>query len=118
MTFVCYTSCESGHRHFTCLTGVAVSYDPRFIEYLIQCRREHMESVAQTVRQTEQGVIDHDMQEKLAPMLAHNNKVIGEMRTWTKRMTTAEASINGELVRNVMYFQKREQAIAYSRGTA
>lgn len=114
MTFIGYTSCENGFRHFTCLTGVAISFDKDFIAWLVQSRKDHLAGVEVAMETNkklaaEQGTpIDPRLEEQ-------NQKIIKEQKSWNRRVQYAEATINGELVRNVVFFDDVNKAIVYSR---
>lgn len=119
--FLAYTNCENGYRHFTHLHGVDVSYDKKFIDHLIQERSVQTKALKDHVQFTEAQVAmakEHaDLPPHLDFVMDHNRKVVLEQMSWLKRLSTAEAALNGELVRDVMFFPDVQMAIAYTLGT-
>ena len=120
MTFIAYTSCENGFRHFTSLDGVCVSFDKRFIEHLIKTRGSAADTLKQQHQLSEQQLGQLKAHVELPPqiddILRYNQQIVSEQLAFAKRLVTAEAVLNGELVREVRFFPKKEQAIKYTVG--
>jgi len=115
MTFICYVSCENGFRHFTCVNGVALSYDRNFIQWCIAGRKQHMANTEIEVEESKKKAAEQGI--TLDPRLAeHNERTMKELRAWTRRIISAEAVLNGDLIRSMQFVDKLEDAIAYSRG--
>lgn len=119
MTFVAYTNCETGFRHFTHLHGVDLSYDKKFIEYIISNRREQTTQIEKLTQRTEVAMehMQEDSGIDVRHISEHNRRVTNEVKSWQKRLSTAEVVLNGELVRDVLVFTDIGDAIHYTRGT-
>jgi hypothetical protein len=120
--FVAYTVCDNGLRFFTDLSGVCVSYDPQLLKRMIadrdgalQRNKAHVESMREQLK----GVQE---QMNLPPIvnliMEHNAKAVEEQTRENRRVSTAEAAINDQLVRDVMFFGNVEDAVAYTAGGA
>ena len=123
MTYVCWTSCENGFRHFTDLHGVAMSYDPHFIACVVKERGEHVDLAKKQQQDNEVRMREAKEQTGQIPpvfdaIMEHNRKTLIEQMTFQKRLSTAEAVLNGDVVRNVMFFEDLDKAIEYSRGAS
>lgn len=120
MTFIAYANAETGFRHFSHVYGVDVSYDRRFIEHIIRERAAQATAMKDHHQFTEAQLAEAkahcNMPPQVDALMEHNRKVIVDQMTYAKRLTTAEVVLNGELVRNVMFFEKIEDAIEYTAG--
>jgi hypothetical protein len=118
--YICYTYCDNGVRVFTPVEGVCISYDRKFIDIIIKERKGNTEVLK--AHHDMQEIVVSDMKAQMAVpsivdvALHKNRETVSEQISNTKRLATAEAVVNGELVRNVMYFQDIKKAIAYSEG--
>jgi hypothetical protein len=121
MTYIAYCNAETGFRHFTHIYGVDVSYDRRFIEHVIRERAAQATAMKNHHQFTEAQLAEAkaqigSMPPQLDAIMEHNRKIIIDQMTYAKRLTTAEAALNGELVRDVMMFENIEDAVAYTAG--
>lgn len=121
MTFIAYTNCETGFRHFTDLNGVDLSFDKKFIEHIIKERSSQTNLMKEHHEQQERDLATAKEQAGNIPpimdcIMAQNRKTIVDQLLWVKRLSTAEAALNGELVRDVMFFEKIEHAVEYTTG--
>ena len=99
MTYIAYTDCANGFRYFTALSNVGASFDPKLIARLVDEHKQAAVEIEARREQTENhpfvkligGLTDSDKQ--------HNQKVVDDQRSLAKRITTAEAAIDGHLVR-------------------
>ena len=118
--FVAYTVCDNGLRFFTDLSGVCVSYDPQLLKRMIaerdgavQRNKAHVESMRAELNKVRE-------QQALPPIvnqiLEYNSRAVEEQVREQRRVSTAEAAINDQLVRNVMFFIKIKDAVAYTAG--
>jgi len=118
--FVAYTVCDNGLRFFTDLSGVCVSYDPQLLKRMVadrdgavQRNKAHVESMRAELNKVRE-------QQALPPIvdliLEHNSKVVEEQAREQKQYSTAEAAINDQLVRDVMFFENINDAVAYTAG--
>lgn len=120
MTYLAYTNCETGFRHFVHITGVDISYDQRFIKHLIDERRNQ----AAKMQEIHAGAAEHHRQVAeqvsvppfLEAILKNNQMIVEATMTFTKRLSTAEVVLNGELVRDVHYYEQITDAISYTQG--
>lgn len=116
MNFIAYTDCANGFRYFTALTNVGVSFDPRLIDRLIDEHKQAAEDMEARRTEAENhpfvkmigGLTDSDKQ--------HNLKVVADQQMLAKRITTAEAAVDGHLVREVMCFHTWQEAANYTMG--
>ncbi len=120
--FVAYTNCETGFRHFTHLHGIDISFDQKFIAYI----------VAERGTQTKNLQIQHDMQEhhiskvreqvELPPIvdavMEQNRQRVLEETRFAKRLATADAVLNGTLVHSLIFTDDLKEAIAYAKRDA
>lgn len=121
MTFVAYTNCETGFRHFTDLTGVDASFDMLYVKYIRAEKEKRLDEMRQAAGSLSYQAAEIAEQQARIPgamqmALDHNKHVLDMHTTWLKRVATAEAVLNGELVRDVMFFQELEQASNYTKG--
>jgi hypothetical protein len=118
--FVAYTVCDNGLRFFTDLSGVCVSYDPHLLKRMIAEREGHVQRNKAQVESMREQLKEVEAQQALPllvnQILAHNTKAVEEQIRESRRISTAEAALNDQLVRDVMYFDDIKQAIAYTAG--
>jgi hypothetical protein len=120
--FIAYTICDNGLRFFTDLSGVCVSYDPQVLKRTIaerdgclQRNKAHVEAMEKELR---------EMQDKqsLPPIVTlireHNSRALEEQVREHRRVSTAEATVNDQLVRDVMFFEDVKSAVAYTAGVS
>ena len=122
MTYIAYTICDTGHRFFADMTGLCLSYDQNLIKRVICDRDGSAQSNRQHVEAMEASVREMKVQQALPPVvdvvLEHNRRVVQAQINENRRLPTAEAVLNDQLVRNVMYFEDVKDAIAYTVGAA
>ena len=118
--FVAYTVCDNGLRFFTDLSGVCVSYDPQLLKRMIAERDGAVQRNKAQVESMREQLKDVQAQQALPPIvnliMEHNSKAVEEQIRENRRVSTAEAAINDQLVRNVMFFVKIKDAVAYTAG--
>jgi uncharacterized protein YjgD (DUF1641 family) len=122
MTLVAYTVCDNGLRFFTDLSGVCVSYDPQLLKRMIADRDGAVQRNKAHVESMREQLSEVQAQQTLPPIvnliMEHNHKMVEEQIREHRRVSTAEAAINDQLVRDVMYFDDTKQAVAYTAGVA
>lgn len=122
MTFIAYTICDNGLRFFTDLSGVCVSYDPQVLKRTIAERDGHVQRNKEHVDSMREQLKEVQAQQNLPPIvnliMEHNHKMVEEQIREQRRVSTAEATVNDNLVRDVMYFDDIKQAIAYTAGAS
>lgn len=118
-TWLMYTNCETGFRHYTAHEGVDVSLDPRYIQYIIQRRRDQVLAVEKQAESTESLIqkIMPEPSQSVNAIMDYNKNIIEEQKSWLKRLSTAEAVLNGELVRDLMLSNSHIEAIRYTQGS-
>jgi hypothetical protein len=120
--FIAYTLCDTGHRFFADLTGLCVSYDPNLIKRVIADRAGAAQQNKQHVEATEASVNEMKARGEVPTIMHvivdHNRRVVQEQINENRRLPTAEALINDQLVRDVMYFDDIKEAMAYTFGIA
>lgn len=120
MTYLAYTNCETGFRHFVHIIGVDVSYDPKFIRHIIDERRAQ----AHKLQELHAGAEEHhrqvaeqmDLPPFLKTIMKSNQAIVEANAIFTRRLSTAEVVVNGELVRDVHYYVNLDEAILYTAG--
>lgn len=119
MTFIAYTLCDNGFRFFADLSGVCVSYDPKLIKMIIAQRSEAIQHNQKNTEEMEKQLLDvtGEVPSIITHIMEFNKKVIKAQVTEHKRTGVAEASINDQLVRDVMCFDDVMAAVNYTRGT-
>lgn len=120
MMFICFAHCETGFRNFSPLEGTVISYDPKYLQWLIAQEATKTDMLKNHAQMTEQQVRELRDQMNLPPMVDHaleqQRKAVIDQIRYQRRLATAEAAVNGNLVRNVMYTEDMKQAIAYTAG--
>ncbi len=119
--FIAYTDCETGFRHFSDIAAVDVSFDRRFIAYIIDQKNLQLKSLKEQRDGVRQQAEQAREQRMLPPIIdaileAHGREV-NEYEKFAKRMATAECVLNTQLVREVRWLETIEEAIAYTVGT-
>jgi hypothetical protein len=122
MMIIAYTVCDTGHRWFTALEGVCISYDKKLIQAIIAERHASTCMVKEHVEEAEKQLRVIGEQQSLPPIvdsiMTHNRKTVQARVQEQRRFATAEAVVNDALVRDVMYFDNVPAAMAYTAGTA
>jgi len=120
MTYIAYTNCETGFRHFTHMSGVDVSYDPKFIRHVVDVRRAQAHKLQELHTAAEehhrQVAEQMDMPPFLKTLMQDNQAVVEVTVAFAKRLSTAEVVLNGELVRDVHFYANLDEAILYTAG--
>lgn len=118
--FACYTYCETGFRSFAHIAGVEISYDRKLIAYEVEQERSKRNIVSEQVGHMERAVAEHaaSLPPAVQHAIDHNRKVVDQLQQFAKRLATAEAVLNGRLVRDLMFCDDIKTAIAYSTGSA
>ena len=118
--FVAYTVCDNGLRFFTDLSGVCVSYDPQLLKRMIAERDGCLQRNKAQVESMREQLKEVQAQQALPPILnmilEHNTKAVEDQTRENRRVSTAEAAINDQLVRDVMFFEDVKDAVAYTAG--
>lgn len=116
--YIAYTHCETGFRSFAHISGVSVSYDRRFIDYLIKERSQAQDTAKRIIADMDQKVHATlpEIPDMLRAAMEHNQSVLTSQQAYIKRLATAEVAIGDLLVRDVHYFDSIHDAIAYSQG--
>lgn len=117
--FVAYTNCETGFRHFTHLHGVDISFDQKFIAYVVGERGTQTKLMQQQQDAQEHHVREMKSQMQLPPIvdavMEQNRKRVSEETRFAKRLTTADAVLNGTLVHSLIFTEDLKEAIDYAK---
>jgi hypothetical protein len=120
--FIAYTLCDTGHRFFADLSGLCVSYDPKLIKRVIADRdgvawqsKQHVEAMEATIKEMKERA---EVPPIVSVVVDHNRRVVQEQINENRRLPTAEAVLNDQLVRDVMFFENVKDAITYTVGAA
>jgi hypothetical protein len=120
MTYIAYTLCDNGFRFFADLSGVCVSYDQKLIKGIIAERGETIKAQQEHTKAMERQLEEAKAQGPVPPIIdtimIHNRRVVQEQVVEHKRTSVAEAAVNDQLVRGIMYFDDINDAIAYTKG--
>jgi hypothetical protein len=122
MTYIAYTTCDTGHRFFADVNGLCVSYDQKLIKRIVADVTGAVQNNKQHVEAMEASIREMKAQQAIPPIvdvvIEHNRRVVQEQINENKRLPTAEAVLNDQLVRDVMYFEDIKDAISYTVGAA
>jgi hypothetical protein len=117
--WILVTYCDSGYRDAISIPTASISFDARLIKEKISQIVAQTNTVKEQHRMVEQAKehIPEFLHEAIAHAQGHNAQVLAELDKNIKRYSTAEAIVDGMLVRGIELTDDFERVKAYTKGT-